>query len=249
LDLVKLLKEKALKAFNYLHPNCFGIFAFDNSSNHGAMAPDALNVKTMNLNDGGKNAPIMRSGYYGINRTVYKEVRVSGVLKKVPLEIKTILKKRNFLDEDLRLQCKECPKDALDCCARTLLESQEDFCSQKNWIQETVEANGHIFILFSKFHPEFNFIEMYWAEAKRITRVKCDYTFAGLKQTVPEVLESIELVKIRRFSRKCDRYMSCYRLGMPPKLAEFACRKFKSHRSIPPETILAELEQELRINE
>jgi hypothetical protein len=250
-DLVNQLKAKAIKAFDYLHPTCKAIFAFDNSSNHGSMAPDALNVRVMNLNDGGKNVPIMRSGFYGLNQTpqaMHKIGRVSGVLTKIPLGIKTILTQRDLWFDGLKLKCKECSEQANDCCARKLLGSQEDFKSQKSWIQETVEDSGHCCILFPKFHPEFNFIEMYWAEAKRMARVKCDYSFAGLKETVPEVLGKVELVKIRRFARKCERYMSCYRLGLPPKLAEFACRKFKSHRSIPSDTIVAELEKEIGLN-
>jgi len=58
----------AIPIFETKYPNSIGIFAFDNSTNHGAMAKDALNVNKMNVNPGGKQA-IMRSTFFGLNHT------------------------------------------------------------------------------------------------------------------------------------------------------------------------------------
>ena len=44
----------AILIFEVKYPNCISIFAFDNSTNHRAMAKDALNVNNMNVNPGGK---------------------------------------------------------------------------------------------------------------------------------------------------------------------------------------------------
>lgn len=44
----------AIPIFEVKHPDSIGIFAFDNSTNHGIMAKDALNVNNMNVNLGGK---------------------------------------------------------------------------------------------------------------------------------------------------------------------------------------------------
>jgi hypothetical protein len=52
-ELVKQLKEKAMPIFKILHPGCDALFAFDNSQNHHAMAPDALVASQLILNDGG----------------------------------------------------------------------------------------------------------------------------------------------------------------------------------------------------
>ena len=43
--------------FEILHPNCVALFAFDNSQNHRAMAPNALVAKRLNLADGGSKVP------------------------------------------------------------------------------------------------------------------------------------------------------------------------------------------------
>ena len=52
--------EKCIPLFKKVHPDCDLLFAFDNSQNHHARAPDALVASRLNLNDGGKNTPIMR---------------------------------------------------------------------------------------------------------------------------------------------------------------------------------------------
>jgi hypothetical protein len=55
------IRDRAIPIFNHLHPGCIGVFLFDNSSNHGLFAPDALRVQNMNLNPGGKQS-ILRPG-------------------------------------------------------------------------------------------------------------------------------------------------------------------------------------------
>ncbi|PVF96678.1 hypothetical protein CPB86DRAFT_827048 [Serendipita vermifera] len=52
--------QETIKLGEYLLPGKTLVFVFDNSSAHGQMAPDALNVKRMTLLPGGKNVPKMR---------------------------------------------------------------------------------------------------------------------------------------------------------------------------------------------
>jgi hypothetical protein len=59
-DLVKQL-DKVIPLFERWHPDCQLLFLFDNSGNHHKRAPDGLCAQTMNLKDGGKNAPRQRN--------------------------------------------------------------------------------------------------------------------------------------------------------------------------------------------
>lgn len=49
--MVKQLKADAIGLFESLHPDCTAVFLFDNSSNHGAFADDALVASRMTLNE------------------------------------------------------------------------------------------------------------------------------------------------------------------------------------------------------
>lgn len=63
-NLVEQVKTRAIPIFKALHPNWQGLFMFDNSQNHHAMPPDALNAKTLNLSDGGKNMKNQPAGWW-----------------------------------------------------------------------------------------------------------------------------------------------------------------------------------------
>ena len=114
---------------------------------------------------------------------------------------------------------------------------ESDFLAQKGAIAEIIERAGHKSIFYSKFYCELNFIERYWRAAKRHARENCDYSWVGLKQIVPQSLESVSLIKIRRFARKAWRYMDIYQKGISGKLAEYAVKKYRSHRRISDEII------------
>jgi hypothetical protein len=245
-NLVEQLRTKAIRAFDQMHPGCKAIFAFDNSQNHHAKPPDGLCVNRMNLSDGGKNVDLMpplRNGKFNGRTHEMNKILIitksSGetYTKTQRKGVKRVLEERGLWKDGLKLSCPSagCPIGSVSCCARKLLSNEPDFKSQKIWLEEIVTNAGHEFIFFPKFHCEFNFIEMWWGEAKRLTRLQCDYTFDGLKKTVPQVLNSIPVIKIRRFARKCERYISCYQRGLPPKLAEYACKTYRSHRCIPSE--------------
>jgi len=63
-NVLEQIKTKAIPIFEILYPNCIGVFAFDNSSNHAIFAKDALISKRMNLNPGGLQ-PKMHDTYWG----------------------------------------------------------------------------------------------------------------------------------------------------------------------------------------
>ncbi|CAG8691283.1 14295_t:CDS:2, partial [Cetraspora pellucida] len=55
----------------------------------------------------------------------------------------------------------------------------------------------------------------------------------GLQDTVPNSLDSVSLTTIQHFSRKAFRYMNIYRKSLTKKAAEFAVKKYHSHRRVP----------------
>lgn len=231
--LIQQVETKAIPIFEAMHRNCVALFAFDHSTNHTAYAEDALVANSMNLDSGGAQKK-MRDGFF--NGNVQKMNFEDGT----PKGMKIILQERGLWSNGLRKICRECkaegPKSSSErtsCCARRILELQPDFSSQKSRLQEVIESHGHHVIFYPKFHCELNYIEMYWGAAKKYTRDNCDYSWRGLLDTVPKALDSIPLLTIRKFARKSFRYMNAYRLGLTGHAAEFAVRKYKSHRRVP----------------
>jgi hypothetical protein len=105
--------------------------------------------------------------------------------------------------------------------------------AQKSKLQVEIEKCGHKCIFYPKYYCELNYIEMYWGAAKQYIREHCNYTWTDLQKTVPKALDSVSLITIRRFAQKSWRYMDIYRKGITGKLAEFAAKKYKSHRRVP----------------
>ncbi|GBB90989.1 hypothetical protein RclHR1_18070004 [Rhizophagus clarus] len=221
--LLEQIEYKAIPIFEALYPDCVAVFAFDNSSNHAAFSKDALVVNRMNLNLGGKQ-PIIGK----------------------PKGIKQVLMERGkWPPGGLVLECNKCKEKCQDCsrtscCARRVIFLEPDFLAQKGAIEELIENAGHKCIFFPKFHCKLNFFERYWDAAKRYSRENCNYSWEGLQRVVPESLDSITLITIRKFSIKCWHYMDLYMKGIDRKLVEYAVKKYKSHRRIP-EGVLEEL--------
>ena len=224
-DLVEQLTKKAIPIFEILHPDSIGLFIFDNSQNHHALPPDGLRASTLNLNDGGKNAKCQRDGWFLQNGVKTRQSMVNS--QGLPKGAKTILQERGLWHSSMGLAG-----------ARALLIEQPDFKEQTEWLEEVLTSRGHMIDFYPKFHPEFNFIEMYWGHAKAFCRRNCDYTFPGLQRILPAALK-VPLESIRRFARKCFRYMDAYRINnsdgsnLTSKQIEYAVKKYKSHRSIP----------------
>jgi transposase len=91
---------------------------------------------------------------------------------------------------------------------------------------------GHRCLFLPKFHPELNPIEMYWGWAKRYFRERTTGNFKVALGLITEALDACPIAIIRRFFRRTYRYMSVYELGISGLLAEFAVKKYKSHRGI-----------------
>jgi len=239
----------AIPIFEAIYSDAIAVFAFDNSTNHGAMPEDGLNAAKMNVNPGGKQ-PRMHSTYFGSNNTLQLMVFPSDH-PQYPNEAKgmwQILIEKGLWKEGLKGDCNLCKgkgkrvdPQRVDCCMHRILSLQPDFIAQKSKLQNEIEKRGHKCIFYPKYHCELNYIEMYWGAAKRYTREHCNYTWANLQKIVPEALDSVPLITIRRYAQKSWRYMDVYRKGITGKMAEFAVKKYKSHRRVP-DSIYNELE-------
>ena len=248
--------NKAIPVFEKEYgKECKACFLFDNSSNHGVFAEDALVAERMNLNSGGKQ-PLMRDGWYESSAD-FGSVRVPQKMwfedndgKVIAKGLKQVLMERGIWREELRLECREkwkdadgkehtrrsCEKGVRDCCARRLMCNQQDFQEQTRLLEEEVLKRGHLVLFYPKFHCECkhcecNWIEYCWGGSKRRTREQCDYTWDGLKRTVPRVLESTDEIRIWKWYQKSARIIGAYRDGMTYG-TEFRERCYKSHRRI-----------------
>jgi hypothetical protein len=252
--LLEQIEYRVLPIFEAKFPNAVALFAFDNSTNHSAFLPDALVASRMNKGPGGTQ-PKMRPTFWGPNHTkqfmVWPNNHHDLQLRGKPKGIEQVLRERGLWKPGLLLKCTLCIEKVenparVDCCCLRIMSLQPDFMAQKSGIEEVIEQAGHLCIFYPKFHCECNFIEMYWGAAKRYTREHCDYSWNGLQTVLDVALDSVDLPIIRRFARKSFRYMDLYRQGITGNLAEYACKKFRSHRRIPSyalQSFLAEIHE------
>lgn len=237
----------ALPIFRVAFPDFVGVWIFDNSSNHGCFSPDALRAERLNLNPGGKQ-PHLRDGF--IHRLQipqlmqfplsYHDPKLAGKQKG----IKQILIERGLWPASgLRLDCPP-PTDRKStrcrpeggCCARNVLMMEPDFQQQKCQLQEKLEACGQVVLFLPKFHCELNPIESYWCQAKWYCRENCDYTFSGLRDTVPNSLASVKNSSILGYWDKAYRIIDAYLSGATYGTEAFKNVVYKSHRRIEDKT-------------
>lgn len=259
-DMVNQLKEDAIYVFEKLHPGCVGVFLFDNSSNHGAFADDALVASRMTLNRcvwnnkpyNFRDSPgVLPNGEDQKFFEVVKETHhtLKGKFRQREVKyfkgIKAILEERNRWLCDLngdpwKLHCGS-PEPGIRamCCARHFLENNcADFKDQKSALEEVVINSGHIFELYPKYHCECNWIEMYWGGAKREARLKCDYTFASLEKNIDNFLDTAaNIKKIRRYFQRCMNYIDAYSecqdgREVAENIKKFVTKKYLSHRKV-----------------
>jgi hypothetical protein len=219
-DLAHQTKDM-LKIFDLLHPRCIALVADDKSANHHVMAGDALLANRLHLKDGGKGSNCTRPGLF-IPPDGSKVVQHLQTIEEKQKGCRTILQERSLFVLGMKLA--EC---------RSVLSHQPDFQEQKPLLEERVRSMGLEIIFHPKFHPKFNFIEMFWGAYKAFARKRRDYSWTGLKSVVPRGLESVSLPSIQRLARKSDHYIETYRekddgLRFTPTQEEHAVKKFLS---------------------
>ncbi|TFY55036.1 hypothetical protein EVG20_g9466 [Dentipellis fragilis] len=118
------------------------------------------------------------------------------------------------------------------CCMRRILSLQDDFLKQKSLLEIVIEKENDVCHFLPKFHPEINPIEYYWGWVKRYYRERTNGNFQHAKKLLNESLEACLLITMRCFFRRVQRYMSVYDLGATGIAAEYAVKKYASHRGV-----------------
>ena len=128
-------------------------------------------------------------------------------------------------------------------CAVGALASQPDVrVPVKSLLEEAINARGHLCIFLPKYHCELNFIEMLWCRAKQHQRNECLTSTVGQEANVRRWLSMVTLDELRKYERRCARFMSFYRLGCSVHLAHYAARKYKGHRMAPSDATVEAIE-------
>ena len=208
----------------------------DNSQGHGIYAPNALLTQDMNFNPTGSQLRL-RDGWF-INRLGERVVQHMifpadhPTFPNKPKGMKQILIEQGLYWAKLKMHCKKpnCDPDAIDCCAKRIIDLQPDFKEQKSLVNETIEAAGHLCIMLPKYHCEFNFIEFFWGAMKKYLREHCDYTYSGLQKHILEAMASVDLLTIQKWEHWMIRWMDAYRDGKGTKEAQIQVKKFGSHK-------------------
>lgn len=263
-DCKQLLVQLAhfLDLFDLIHAGDICMCVFDCSSNHQAFAEDALVVSRMNVTPGGKQGMMRDTAFvHAAQRHLPEHQQVLTTQTMVypadhpryPGKAKGMLavaRERGLVAEDSKLnqRCAACKSTSLKdptgtaCCLTRVLSLEPDFANEKSAIQNLCEERGHRCLFLPKFHCELNPIECAWGASKFTCRRECDYSFPHLKERVPRSLDEIPISTIRRWFRLTDRFRDSYKRGLVGRLADFAVRKYKSHRRLPSSVANAEIE-------
>ncbi|CAG8806572.1 5875_t:CDS:2, partial [Racocetra persica] len=135
--------ECAIPIFERTHPNKIALFMFDNSSNHGSFAEDALLVSQIGMKDGTKK-PLLRDGTMP-DGSKHIMTYIDNANVKRPKGIKRVLEERGLWIPGLIKKYDTCKKNKSDpnnpnCCTSRILSAQPDFAAQRSCIREINNA-------------------------------------------------------------------------------------------------------------
>ena len=155
--------DDAIDIFEELHPQCTGLFFFDQSSAHASLGPDSLRAFEMNKSNGGKQR-VQKDTIVPSNNPVIEH---RGKIQKMTTKngeakgLQQTLTERGFDVRTMKAKCSPiCPFENDTCCMARLLSKQDDFFFQESLLEQKLKARGHICIFLPKFHCELNPIEM-----------------------------------------------------------------------------------------
>ncbi|ETV65653.1 hypothetical protein H257_17702 [Aphanomyces astaci] len=126
-----------------------------------------------------------------------------------------------------------CPEDHPDQSLRGLTKGVRSVLIERGaWDNAMLLTCGNV-VSMPPFPEELNPMESYWGAAKRHARSNCNYTWIGLVQCVPRSLESVSVVSIRKFFRRCSHLIQAYSYGLDYNMSKYAHKQCKSHRRTP----------------
>jgi hypothetical protein len=229
-DLVVYHKER--------YPEYEAIVAFDNACTHSSFAADAPRANKMAVKEGSKSLyRAERMWYMKDGARVPQDYTFKQGKEMIPKGITHILRERGIRAMPSLGKCRKgCPDRPEDskrpfCCKMQMLSHQPDFKEQRTMVDDIMNKNpGFKAIYYPKFHPELNFIEMFWGMVKRRTRGLCNYSRVGFKIKLIKALDSVKIDTIRAIARRAFRYMRYYREGLTSLQAEWAMKMYTSHR-------------------
>jgi hypothetical protein len=223
-----------MKLFRACFPTKRPVFIFDNSSNHRAAPPGALDATAFNKNIPKKVDLPMRHGWVDVaGPEPGSVVRAAQNMMATANELRPLV---DVLQE--RGLSAVGTKDELV----ALLAAQPDFKAQKGWLEEVVRGEGFEIMFLPKFHCELNPIERVWGHAKRKLRTECDYTSKSIADKLPGILNNIPRDSVRRYYRAVARFVHAYEHGLTTQQAAFVVKRYASHRRVP-DSAWSELER------
>ncbi|KDQ28737.1 hypothetical protein PLEOSDRAFT_1075675 [Pleurotus ostreatus PC15] len=148
-----------------------------------------------------------------------------------------ILQERGYGDmSKVRAKCAKfkCAVNATNCCCRRMLYNEADFKNVRSLLEMQCEKRGFDVHFLLKFHCELNPIEQCWGHAKCVYQLNPPSSkVEDLERNMVAALDSVSLEQIRRYSRRCRRFIDAYRKGLDGKQAAWANKKYQGHWVLP----------------
>ncbi|CAK5271572.1 unnamed protein product [Mycena citricolor] len=258
----KEILKHAMVMMDYLdanHPNEKHVFAYDNATNHTALAADALSAQKIPVNMLGVNKKtgtqknwFVKAKEDGKDVTVQMQVAKfadgttqslyfpmghpkAGVFKGMQVIIQECIAKGANLPDPTNLKAKcpgfRCPPGSMDCCARRVLFNEPDFCNQKSKLKEHCAARGFDVLFFPKFHPKCNFIKQCWGYTKQIYRMfPMSSSKDDLERNMNAALNLVPLNSMQKFATRSDRFIDAYQKVLDRNQAVWASKCYCGHR-------------------
>ncbi|KAG1824000.1 hypothetical protein EV424DRAFT_1346241 [Suillus variegatus] len=238
-DMLVQQVEQVIPLFERTHPGAVAEFFFDQSAAHGAFAVDALNASEMNVKSGGKQRRMHSTLIPADNpnpalRGVAQDMCFAEDLpsnhqfyefRGQPKGMKVVLEERGLWGS----LCAANGGKALlgDCASCRMSQKDRDALARSAAAQSLFDDAED-----ENATPEDNLRPNESTTCCMRLRALADGTFPTARRLVPELLNACPTKVIRAFYRKTWRYMDAYRKGLNAKQAEYAVKKYRSHRKV-----------------